>query len=154
MIAFTNGFAENRFPDLTVDSVLGNLPELLMWHVASARRTALIVDASDTRFVQAMVTESQQLIVECVSNRYLRSEDQLDLSDELDLMCIGFSPPESAAEPHPNWWWVRDNGIEVMKACGLFEFVLLNTFGLTRSDRVLLIERPLRVRREPLLDAA
>jgi hypothetical protein len=26
---------------------------------------------------------------------------------------------------------VRDNGIEVMKACGLFEFVLLNTFGLT-----------------------
>lgn len=144
---------EWRFPDLTVNSVLGNLPELLMGHLASGRRTAVIIEADDTLYVQAMVTERQQLVVECVSNRYLDGAQQLSLGQELELLCAGFSPPETDEEPHPNWWWVGE-GREVMAACRLVELVLLRTFALSRGDLVVLIERPLRPRERPRQDAA
>lgn len=144
MASRSPGLVEQRFPNLTVDSLVGNLPELLISHLTSGRRAALLIEVGRSRYVQAMATEKQELIIECVSNRYLEGADQLDLNEELSLMSIGFHPPETISEPHPNWWWQCEGLIGVLEGCRLVEFVLLNTFGLARKERITLIERPLR----------
>ena len=139
--------SETRHFGLSINSVVANLPELLLGHLASDERTAIIVETGCNRYVQFLVTEDRDLILECVSNRYLEVDESLSLDEELRLLGAGFEPPETDEEPHPNWWWKAEGVPDVMKASRLAAFALQEVFGLQNFANVVLIERPLPVRR-------
>ena len=140
---------EQRYDDLALGSLLGNLPELLLAHVGAERRTALIVEAGGHRYVQFLATESHELVVECVSNHFLDDDESLDLDDALALLVAGFTPPDMEVVPHghPNWWWFSGPGAPVMTASAMAATVLGEVFGLDATSRVTLVERPLGPRR-------
>jgi T3SS (YopN, CesT) and YbjN peptide-binding chaperone 3 len=144
--ASSNEQVDLQHRDLPLGSVLGNLPELLMAHLGSNERIALIVRAGNNRYVQFLATENQELILECVSNRFLDGDAAIGLEGELVLFQAGFRPPETDAEPRPNWWWRAKEGVGVMEACQMAAIAALEVFGLNRDSRVELIERPLPVR--------
>jgi hypothetical protein len=133
---------EHRYAPMPLVSLLANLPELLLAHVASDARVALIVERG-TRYVQFLATEHHELVVECVSNRYLEAGDEWSLDDELTLLSLGFEPPECEPEPHPNFWWHSAEPTDLMVACRMAAAVLGDLLALGAHDEVVLIERPL-----------
>jgi hypothetical protein len=136
--------SERRFPGLDLESVIGNLPELLMAHLNSAERIAIIFEVELDRYVQCLATEDHQLIVECISNRFLREDQCLSIDEECALLELGFQPPELASEPHPNFWWLGGTDLcEIMVACRMISTVLKEVFNLRRGSLIEIIERPL-----------
>jgi hypothetical protein len=131
------------FPDMELLSLLANLPELAMAHLVSHERVALIVATGRDRYVQLLLTERHDVVVECVSNRYLSGDEELSLDEELLLLQLGFEPAESDTEPHPNFWWHAAGHADVMQACALAARTLREVFGLERDSPVTLIERHL-----------
>lgn len=139
---------ERRFPGLELESVVGNLPELLMGHLHSTDRIAIIFEVDADRYVQCMATERRELIVECVSNRYLRGDKSLSIDEECALLELGFNLPEPESAPHPNFWWRCKNGpMEIMSACKLISTVLTAVFHLGHGSFVEMVERPIAKRR-------
>lgn len=148
----TKGFSDrfdSRYVDVSVGSVLKNLPELMLAHLVSPTRVAIIIEAGGSRYFQFLATEDQHLVLECVSNRYLDDADALSIDEEFRLVEAGFAPPEGEAEPHPNFWWHREGVYSVMEACRLTSIVLREVFGLSDGSRVVVVERPLATSTNP-----
>ena len=101
--------------DVELLSLLANLPELAMAHLLSDDRVALIIETGRSRCVQMMLTEGHEIVVECVSNRYLDDDEALSLDDELHLLELGYEPAEGVGEPHPNFWW---HSVDSTRSCG------------------------------------
>lgn len=133
---------ERRYPRQTLVSVLRNLPEVLAGHVLLSERLAIILraDRLGKRYVQVWAADDV-FVVECVSNRFLGSEELLTSLEELGLLQAGFNPPES--EQRPNWWWRGDGRRSIMTACRLVEVGVHNILGLRLDDQIDLIERHL-----------
>lgn len=131
------------FPGLVLGSVLGNLPELIMAHFLSNKRSAIFIEDERGRYVQFLATEDQHLAVECVSNHFLDGDDELAFDDEIRLVEAGFELPESDDSPRPNFWWYTESASEVLKACRMAAFALRVAFDLDDDDFVMLTERSL-----------
>lgn len=114
-----------------------------MAHLVSHERVVLIVATGRNRYVQLLLTARHEVVLECVSNRYLSGNGELSLDEELGLVQLGFEPAESNTEPHPNFWWHAAGHADVMQACVLAARTLREVFGLGRGSPVTLIERHL-----------
>lgn len=132
---------DRTFRSLALDSLIANLPELLLHHLLSDKRVALIIEVSGGRYVQFLASEKQSLIVECVSNRFLDDDVRLDLDDEMRLLDIGFNPPGIESEPHPNWWWHSEEPTDVMVASSMGARALDLVLRVPRTELVTLVER-------------
>jgi hypothetical protein len=138
-VSSTNG-AKRIFRDVRVDSVLTNLPEIITGLARVEGRSALVVEDDRRRYVQFMLTLNGELIVECISNRYLDSQQQHTAEDEDQLRAIGFHPAEVEPEPHPNWWWQGAFPGDLLKACRMAARALSGVLDLDDRSRVMLIE--------------
>jgi len=136
---------DRTYRNLEFGSVIANLPELLLRHLLSEERVALIIEVSGDRYVQFLAREDQQLVVECISNRYLDDDYRLDLDDEMRLLDAGFNPPGIEAEPHPNWWWQSDDVADIMVACTMGAFALVEVLRVPSTELVTLVERNLAI---------
>jgi hypothetical protein len=112
---------------------------------SAKRKTPLESEEPRNRYVQMLLTERQDLVVECVSNRFLSGNEELSIDEELLLVQLGFEPAESDLEPHPNFWWHSQRPAGVMQACNLAARTLRDVFGLGLGDSVTLIEKHLVV---------
>jgi hypothetical protein len=124
-------------------SMVANLPEMLLHHLVSDERIALIIEVSGDRYVQFLAREDQSMIVECISNRYLDDDHRLDLDDEMRLVDAGFTPPDLDDAGHPNWWWYSEDPTDVMTACRMGRCALEEILRVPSDELVTLIERRL-----------
>jgi len=137
--------SDRCFPNVQVASLIGNLPELILAHLLSDKRVAIIIETGRNRYVQFLATEDRKLILECVSNRFLAEEEELGTEEELTLIEAGFELPGEDREPHPNWWWRTEDPTEVMVACRMAALVIRRVFRLRPRDLALITERTLPV---------
>jgi hypothetical protein len=134
---------EAVYTTLSLDSLIGNLPEMVLAHLLSDERVALIIGAGKYRYVQFWLGEKHDFAVECVSNEFLLPEVALSEEDEEMLVEVGFNRPDPDGKPHPNFWWYSDQVSDVMKACQMAAFALCNVLQIGNNDIIKLTERPL-----------
>lgn len=122
----------------TLDSALGNLPELLASLVLERRSHVIVIEDERQRYVQLLPLENFDIVVECVSNAFLSPVDQLDARAHVALAALGLTAPSEAGSP--NWQW-EDRGPGVLRASRVAERVLTQVLGLSRDTRVTVLDR-------------
>ena len=134
---------ENVYTSISLDSLIGNLPEVVLAHLMTDERVALIIEAGKGRYVQFWLGEDHDFDVECVSNNFLSAEVALSEEDEEMLVEVGFNRPDPEDKRYPNFWWKSEKVTDVMKACQMAAFALCNVLRVNSTDIIELIERPL-----------
>lgn len=136
----SRGEPYQRIISTTLDSALGNLPELLASFVLEQRPHAIIVEDERNRYVQVLPLQNGGVIVECVSNQFLRPPDHYAAQTHHVLELIGFSPPDESKRG-PNWSWESDTEPIVLRACRMAGLALKTVLGLPPSTRVTVLDR-------------
>jgi len=92
------------------------------------------------RYVQFLADADGTLAVECVSNRFLRPEEQWRPDQERLLLELGWSAPR---DDKPNWHFSGRTSEAVDEVCELVHLTLTEMFGAGDDDLVgLKVARP------------
>jgi len=132
MIAKTKNllWSQESHQKVALGSLEGNLPELLASFIGDGRRHYLIAELDPYRYVQYLVTEKDEVITECVSNRNQHAEHLFSESELEAIENLGFRPPVDGDRNRPNYAHEGQGMGAIFPAAVLGARVMREIFGL------------------------
>jgi hypothetical protein len=121
--------------EISIDSFLANLPELLGSMMRDTRRVLAIADFNDFRYVQFWC-ENQHLIGEVISNLYI-PEPALTSEQELALFEAGWSPPEDRT--NPNWYFEIERFEDLPKMVAMTQHAVVEILQQGKSPELMTV---------------
>ncbi len=111
----------------TVDSFIGNLPELLGALLTDGRCIAAIAEFSDHRYVQFWLDKPSYFVAEVISNLNIGESQALTQTEENALRAIGWNEP--SVDERPNWFRIGTSITDLFGIIGMTKQAVCEVLG-------------------------